>query len=54
MLVYGMIGGVGIDILKQCFPILFSIVSNKDAMVVDSLVVRNGIIQWNVLFTQQI
>jgi hypothetical protein len=44
MLVSGMIGGVGIDLLKQCFPVLFSIVSNKDAMVMDNLVVRNGVI----------
>jgi hypothetical protein len=34
--------------------ILFSIVSNKDAMVADNLVVHNGVIQWNVLFTRQI
>jgi hypothetical protein len=31
--------------LKQCFPVLFSIVRNKDAMVVDNLVVHNGVIQ---------
>jgi hypothetical protein len=31
--------------LKQCFPILFSIVRNKDVMVVDNLVVHNGVIQ---------
>jgi len=40
--------------LKQCFPVLFSIVRNKDVMVVDNLVVHNGVIQWNVLFTRQI
>jgi len=40
--------------LKQCFPALFSIVRNKDAMVVDNLAVHNGVIQWNVLFTQEI
>jgi hypothetical protein len=40
--------------LKQCFPALFSIVRNKDAMVEDNLVVHNGVIQWNVLFTRQI
>jgi hypothetical protein len=40
--------------LKQCFPDLFSIVRNKDAMVADNLVVHNGVIQWNVLFTRQI
>jgi hypothetical protein len=40
--------------LKQCFPILFSIVRNKDATVVDNLVVHNRVIQWNVLFTRQI
>jgi hypothetical protein len=37
--------------LKQCFPVLFSIVRNKDAMVGDNLAVHNGVIQWNVLFT---
>jgi len=36
--------------LKQCFPVFFSIVRNKDAMVADNLVVQNGVIQWNVLF----
>jgi hypothetical protein len=40
--------------LKQCFPTLFSIVRNKDVMVVDNLAVHNGVIQWNVLFTRQI
>jgi hypothetical protein len=40
--------------LKQCFPVLFSIVGNKDATVVDNLVVHNGDIQWNVLFMRQI
>jgi hypothetical protein len=40
--------------LKQCFPVLFSIVRNKHAMVVDNLVVHNGVIQCNVLFTRQI
>jgi hypothetical protein len=40
--------------LKQGFPALFSIVRNKDAMVVDNLAVHNGVIQWNVLFTRQI
>jgi hypothetical protein len=40
--------------LKRCFPFLFSIVRNKDAMVVDNLVVHNGVIQWNILFTRQI
>jgi hypothetical protein len=40
--------------LKQCFPVLFSIVRNKDAIVVDNLVFHNGVIQWNVLFTRQI
>jgi hypothetical protein len=40
--------------LKQCFPVLFSIVRNKDAMVDDNLVVHKGVIQWNVLFTRQI
>jgi hypothetical protein len=40
--------------LNQCFPVLFSIVRNKDATVVDNLVVYNGVIQWNVLFTRQI
>jgi hypothetical protein len=39
--------------LKQCFPPLFSIVRNKDAMVADNLVVHNGVIQWNVLFMRQ-
>jgi hypothetical protein len=39
--------------LKQCFPVLFSIVKNKDAMV-DNSVVHNGVIQWNVLFMRQI
>jgi len=36
--------------LKQYFPVLFSIVRNKDAMVADNLVVQNGVIQWNVIF----
>jgi len=40
--------------LKQCFPTLFSIVRNKDAMVVDNSVVHNGVIQWNVPFTRLI
>jgi hypothetical protein len=40
--------------LKQCFPVLYSIVRNKDATVVDNLVVHNGVTQWNVLFTRQI
>jgi hypothetical protein len=40
--------------LKQCFLVLFSIMRNRDAMVVDNLVVHNGIIQLNVLFTRQI
>jgi hypothetical protein len=40
--------------LKQCFPVLFSIVRNKDAMVDDNLVVHNGVIQWNVLLMRQI
>jgi hypothetical protein len=44
----------GDNSLKQCFPALFSIVRNKDAMVADNLVVHNGVIQWNVLFTRQI
>jgi len=39
--------------LKQCFPALFSIVRNKDALVADNLAVHNGVIQWNVLFTRQ-
>jgi hypothetical protein len=30
--------------LKQCFLVLFSIVRNKDATVVDNLVVHNGVI----------
>jgi hypothetical protein len=38
--------------LKQCFSVLFSIVRNKDAMLVDNLVVHNGVTQWNVLFTR--
>jgi hypothetical protein len=38
-----MIGG-GNRFLKQCFPNLFSIVRNKDAMVADNLVVQNGVI----------
>jgi hypothetical protein len=29
-------------------------VRNKDAMVVDNLVVQNGVIQWNILFMRQI
>jgi hypothetical protein len=37
--------------LKQCFPILFNIVRNKEAMVADNLVVQNGVTQWNVIFT---
>jgi hypothetical protein len=40
--------------LKQCFPVLFSIVRNKNAMVVDNLVVQNGVIQWNVIFTRPV
>jgi hypothetical protein len=31
--------------LKQYFPVLFSIVRNKDATMVDNLVVHNGVIQ---------
>jgi hypothetical protein len=31
--------------LKQCFPVLLSIVRNKDAMVAYNLVVQNGVIQ---------
>jgi hypothetical protein len=31
--------------LKLCFPVLFSIVRNKDAMVDDNLIVHNGVIQ---------
>jgi uncharacterized protein (DUF779 family) len=30
--------------LKQCFPALFCIVRNKDALVADNLVVHNGVI----------
>jgi hypothetical protein len=40
--------------LKQCFPALFCIVRNKDAMVAENLVVLNGVVQWNVLFTRHI
>jgi len=40
--------------LKQCFPDLFSIVRNKDAMVAENLVVQNGVIQWNVIFTRPV
>jgi hypothetical protein len=40
--------------LKQCFPDLFSIVRNKDAMVAKNLVVQNGVIQWNVILTRPI
>jgi hypothetical protein len=40
--------------LEQCFPALFSIARNKDATVEDNLVVHNGAIQWNVLFTRHI
>jgi hypothetical protein len=40
--------------LKQYSPVMFSIVRNKDAIVVDNLAVHNGVIQWNVLFTKQI
>jgi hypothetical protein len=29
--------------LKQCFPVLFSIVRNKDARVANNLVVQNGV-----------
>jgi hypothetical protein len=53
MLVSGIIGGEDRS-LKQYFPVMFSIVRNKDAMVVDNLVNHNGVIQWNVLFTRQI
>jgi hypothetical protein len=31
--------------LKQCFPVLFSIVRSKDMMVVDNLIFHNGVIQ---------
>jgi hypothetical protein len=37
--------------LRQCFLVLFSTVRNKYAMVADNLVVQNGVIQWNVIFT---
>jgi hypothetical protein len=40
--------------LKQCFPVLFSIARTKDAMMADNLVVQNGVIQWNVIFTRPI
>jgi len=40
--------------LKQCFPVLLSIVRNKDAMVADNLVVQNGVIQWNIIFTRPV
>jgi len=40
--------------LKQCFPVLFSIVRNKDARVADNLVVQNGVTQWNVIFTRPV
>jgi len=40
--------------LKQCFPDLFSIVRNKDTMVAENLVVQNGVIQWNVIFTRPV
>jgi hypothetical protein len=40
--------------LKQCFPVLFSIVRNKDAMVANNLVVQNGVIQLNVIFTHPV
>jgi hypothetical protein len=40
--------------LKQCYSDLFSIVRNKDAMVAKNLVVQNGVIQWNVIFTRPI
>jgi hypothetical protein len=40
--------------LKHCYPILYSIVRNKAAMVVDNLAVHNGNIHWNVLFTRQL
>jgi len=40
--------------LKQCFPVLFSIVRNKDARVTDNLVVQNGVTKWNVIFTHPI
>jgi hypothetical protein len=40
--------------LKQCFPVLFSIVRNKDAMVANNLVAQHGDIQWNVLFMRPV
>jgi hypothetical protein len=40
--------------LKQCFPVLFSIVRDKNAMVADNLVVQNGVIQCNVIFTRPV
>jgi hypothetical protein len=40
--------------LKQCFPDLFSIVRNKDAMVAKNLVVQNGVIQWDVILTHSV
>jgi hypothetical protein len=40
--------------LKQCSPVLFSIVRNKNVMVDDNFVVHNRVIQCNVIFTRQI
>jgi hypothetical protein len=40
--------------LKQCFPVLFSIVRNQVARVANNLVVQNGVTQWNVIFMRPI
>jgi hypothetical protein len=38
-----MICGMGIDLLSNFFPVLFSIARSKDARVADNLVVQNGV-----------
>jgi hypothetical protein len=54
LLVSGMIGGVGIVLRSSDFQFCLVLQGTKDAMVDDNLVVHNGVIQWNVLFTRQI
>jgi hypothetical protein len=40
---------------RSIFKALFSSIErNKDAMVADNLVVQNGVIQWNVIFTRPV
>jgi hypothetical protein len=42
------------EIFEAMFSRFVSIVRNKDAMVAENLVVQNGVIQWNVIFTRPV